>query len=253
MSDAPAERFDDATLVSYVDGTLDASARAAVESDPAAMARAAGLRAELEAVTEVLARSLCPDGDALADFLTAALDEAGERAIGAHVAWCATCGDELVAMRAFLRDVGSELGHAAVPADAGPRWSVARALGPAPSGAAAALAPPRAGVRGGASGARALEVDGWRLTLDVAANAQHPDRARVILLVVPPGDAHGGARVRAALVGSDGTAVEAELDALGEVTFDDLEPDVYSLMVDGGAAGRLLVPGVAAPGSPTTP
>lgn len=254
MSELTSPLFDDVVLVAYIDEVLDAERRRAVDSSAESLERVSVLRAELDALARLAKRALCPSGEHLAAFLAGDLTEDQERAVGAHVAWCAACGDELVEMRTFLQDIASdvELGGAAVPTHGPLRWLVT-AFGGArsgdrgrPSPAARAMALPSAGLRGGESDAQTFDVEGLRIVITTEDDPGDPSLRSLSAIVFPVDDALVAPATgwSVELIGSDGSRYVGNLDDLNEVTFDGLPQSEYALTLIGTDL-RVLIPGLA--------
>jgi len=253
MNQPDGTPFTDATLVAYLDDVLDPAERRAVEASAEASVRLTELRAELNGLAQAGARALCPGSETLADFLAGELPDGEERRLGAHVAWCRACGDELVEMRVFYRAIAADLAGEldAEPAPGRRSWLVLRqdgALGGGSLGrrqpAVAALAGPSGGLRGAGDQRLTFAVEGLTIDVTIAADQADPSLRTLTALVARTAEADDAPLdLTAELIAESGDSRAQDLDALGEATFEGLQPGDYSVLLTRDGV-RILLPGL---------
>lgn len=93
--------LDDETLLDYVEGLLSDAQRALVEANPACVARARRLAAEIALIEARLYRSTCPDVDTLLAYHERELESTQALVVHQHVSQCRRCREELDLLQAM--------------------------------------------------------------------------------------------------------------------------------------------------------
>lgn len=93
--------LDNETLLDYVEGLLSDAQRALVEANPACVARARRLAAEIALIEARLYRSTCPDVDTLLAYHERELESTQALVAHQHVNQCRRCREELDLLQAM--------------------------------------------------------------------------------------------------------------------------------------------------------
>lgn len=93
--------LDDETLLDYAEGLLSDAQRALVEDNPACVARARRLAAEIALIEARLYRSTCPDVDTLLAYHERQLESTQALVVHQHVSRCRRCREELDLLQAM--------------------------------------------------------------------------------------------------------------------------------------------------------
>ncbi len=214
-------------IMSFVDGEAPPAVADHIRRCPSCGAEAADLSVLQGRLSTVLNRVDCPPTQLLGEYSLDLLAAEQRTAIAGHVLECVRCTAELQTLRAFLKE------EALAPApEAGAmarlRRIVATLFVPTQSYAPGAVA-----LRGAADAtAQTYQAADMTITLGPGAQPRRGRASMMGLMVREAGDS-GDADVppgsMARLLAPSGAVESAEIDELGNFTFDDLHPGTFVL------------------------
>lgn len=217
----------DYELLAHLDGEAEPRIAAHVEQCQHCRARAADLAREQARLAASLHRITCPEAQELGEFHLGLLPRERRAAMRDHLVECHRCRGELAQLEVYLGELAADV--APSPAER-VRMLVARLVRPpAERQEAGALAPAYAGIRGSGEGPSLYQVEGVQIALEVQRDAARPDRLVLLGLLTGAGTGPLGASLE--LGGA--SIAQAEVDAIGNVTFSGLPPAVYDLVLRG--------------------
>jgi hypothetical protein len=210
--------------MAFVDGEAPLAVADHIRHCPSCGAEAADLSVLQGRLSTVLNRVDCPPTQLLGEYSLDLLVAEQRTAIAGHVLECVRCAAELQTLRAFLR----EEALAAAPeagAMARLRRVVATLFVPTPSYAPGAVA-----LRGAADAtAQTYQAADMTITLGPGAQPRRGRASMMGLMVREAGDAEVPPGSIARLLAPSGAVESAEIDELGNFTFDDLHPGTFVL------------------------